>query len=133
MRKRVIKKIVFVDGKPVETEEIVEEPEDAASEIAGELSKGTVTTETICEPEVTTTVHKVIRKRIIKKIVVVDGKPIETEEVIEEPEVINEILGEPPMQTSTTEVVGEPQVTMKTTHKILRKRIIKKIVIVDGN
>merc|ERR1712002_1004895 len=87
LRKRIIKKIVIIDGKPVETEEVIEEPEDVTEEITRDVPGETVTIDTICQPEITTkTVQKVLRKRIIKKIIIIDGKPVETEEVIEEPE-----------------------------------------------
>merc|ERR1711915_925959 len=90
IRKRIIKKIVIIDGKPVETEEVIEEPEEISSEIAGGFVDGELAKETVYEPGMTTSmVRKVLRKRIIKKTIIVDGKPVETEEVIEEPEEIS--------------------------------------------
>merc|ERR1712106_125016 len=147
IRKRLVRKIV--DGKPVETEEIIAEPGHV------EISHGdTVTT------NVTT----------IRKILSIDGKPFETEEVIEEPLEIMEgeelRIEEPTEQTEEVTAIQAPtlgivkvveQTPVKTeskkstgdtikivttseeslpnenlSQKIIRHRIIKKIVIVDG-
>merc|ERR1711874_251524 len=75
IRKKIIKKIVVIDGKPVEIEEVVNEP--------------SVTTDDV-EPQESQTgeavhIHNVIKKRIIRKIKIVDGKPIEVEEFEEDP------------------------------------------------
>ncbi|KAK8381872.1 hypothetical protein O3P69_015107 [Scylla paramamosain] len=130
IRRRVIKKIVIIDGKPVEKEEVIEEPEEVTEEMLQNLPDDSVITETVTEPEVTT-VHKIIRRRVIKKIVIIDGKPVETEEVIEEPEEVSEeMLQNLPADSVITETVTEPEVT--TVHKIIRRRVIKKIVIIDG-
>ncbi|KAK8381870.1 hypothetical protein O3P69_015107 [Scylla paramamosain] len=130
IRRRVIKKIVIIDGKPVETEEVIEEPEEVTEEMLENLPADSVITETVTEPEVTT-VHKIIRRRVIKKIIIVDGKPVETEEIIEEPEEVSkEMLQNLPADSVITETVTEPEVT--TVHKIIRRRVIKKIVIIDG-
>merc|ERR1711915_966506 len=106
LRKRIIKKIVIIDGKPVETEEVIEEPEEISTEVGGDgLADDEFRRKLVCEPEIKTeTVRKVMRKRIIKKIVIVDGKPVETEEVIEEPEEIStEITGGGPVDKNLTE------------------------------
>merc|ERR1712008_320832 len=77
IRKRIIRKIVVVDGKPVETEEVIEDPVDINT--SEQFHAGDV------DQEQNYSVQKVIRKRIIRKIVIVDGKPVETEEIIEDP------------------------------------------------
>ncbi|XP_063591340.1 titin-like [Penaeus indicus] len=127
IRRRVIKKIVMIDGKPVETEEVVEEPEEVSEEMLQTLPKDSVTMEAI-------TGHKIIRRRIIKKIIMVDGKPVETEEVVEEPEeVTGEMIEAKPGESVITETITEPdEVTTTTVHRIIRRRIIKKIVMIDG-
>ncbi|XP_042859401.1 titin-like, partial [Penaeus japonicus] len=133
IRRRIIKKIVMIDGKPVETEEVIEEPEDVSGEMVQSLPTDSVVTETVTEPEVTTT-HRIVRRRIIKKIIMIDGKPVETEEVVEEPEeVTGELVEATPGESVITETITEPdEVTTTTVRRIIRKRIIKKIVMIDG-
>ena len=132
IKKRIIKKIIIVDGKPVETEEVVEEPEEVTDDMLQNLPSDSVITETVSEPEITTTMRRIIRKRIIKKIIIVDGKPVETEEVVEEPEEVTDMLQNIPSESVITETISEPEITTTTMRRISRKRIIKKIVIVDG-
>merc|ERR1712106_1158000 len=116
IRKRIIRKIVVVDGKPVETEEIIEDPVEVST--SEQFDTGNI------DPAQDCSVQKVIRKRIIKKIVVIDGKPVETEEVIEDP-----------VDISTSEQFHAGDVDQEQNYsvqKVIRKRIIRKIVIVDG-
>merc|ERR1711915_3071 len=86
-KKRIIKKLVMIDGIPTETEEEIDEPENE--------KQGTV-----------------LVKRIIKKIIMVNGVPTETEEEIVEPEI--EELHD-----------SQPKITAK-------RKIIKKVVMIDG-
>merc|ERR1711915_1147770 len=65
-KKRIIKKIVMVNGVPTETEEEIVEPE------IEELHDS--------QPKITA------KRKIIKKVVMIDGIPTETEEEISEPE-----------------------------------------------
>ncbi|XP_037786164.1 titin-like [Penaeus monodon] len=134
IRKRIIKKIVMIDGKPVETEEVIEEPEEVSEEMVEGMPGESVITETIKGPEGVTTIHRIIRRRIIKKIIMVDGKPVETEEVVEEPEeVTGEMVEAKPGESVITETITEPdEVTTTTVHRIIRRRVIKKIVMIDG-
>merc|ERR1712008_663905 len=156
IRKRLVRRIV--DGKPVETEEIIAEPGHV------EISHGDTITTNV------TTIRKILRKKIIRKIIIIDGKPFETEEVIEKPIEIMEgeelRIEEPTEQTEEVTAIQAPtlgivkvveQTPVKTeskestgdtikivtsseeslpnenlTQKIIRHRIIKKIVIVDG-
>ncbi|MPC28092.1 hypothetical protein E2C01_021288 [Portunus trituberculatus] len=107
MRRRVIRKIVNINGKPVETEEIIEEPVEKTEEMLQNLPADSVTTETITDH--VTTVYKIIRRRVIKKIVIIDGKPVETEEVVEEPEeVTEEMLQNLPADAIITETITKP-------------------------
>ena len=82
IRRRIIKKTVYVDGQPLEKEEFEELPEEMADhrEIEALVSSS----------DITSPVHRIIRRRVVKKIVYVDGKPTETEEVFEEPEEITD-------------------------------------------
>merc|ERR1712179_64501 len=74
IRKKIIKKIVIIDGKPVELEEVVDEP----------LST-TDTESQDYQTEETMNTHNIIKKKIIKKILIVDGKPVEVEDIFESP------------------------------------------------
>merc|ERR1711956_146034 len=115
IRKRIIKKIVVIDGKPVETEEVIEDPVNIST--SEQFHAGDV------DQEQNYSVQKVIRKRIIRKIVIVDGKPVETEEIIEDP-----------VEVSTSEQFDTGNIDPAqdcSVQKVIRKRIIKKIV-VDG-
>merc|ERR1711962_36338 len=106
IRHRIIKKIVMVEGKPVETE-ITESP-----------IENTEGSDTQCNEEENVDNarydEKIIRKRIIKRIVMEDGKPIETEQIIEDPEMLDD----------TKESGSVPQ---DNTQRIIRTKIIKKI------
>merc|ERR1739842_200437 len=116
IRKRIVRKIVIVDGKPVETEEIIEDPVEVST--SEQFDTGNI------DPAQDCNIQKVIRKRIKKKIVVIDGKPVETEEEIEDP-----------VDISTSEhvdTVDVDPVQNYSVQKVIRKRIIRKIVVVDG-
>merc|ERR1712179_421452 len=124
IRKKIIKKIVIIDGKPVEMEEVIDEPgetikEDTAENISTNVNES--------DPAQNYIIQRVIRKKIIKKIVVVDGKPVETEEIIEEPADIS--ISE---KLSSVNTVTPEDSEIFQTHRIIRKKIIKKIVIIDG-
>merc|ERR1712106_249851 len=119
IRKRIIRKIVAVDGKPVETEEVIEDPVDIST--SEQFHAGDV------DQEQNYSVQKVIRKRIIRKIVIVDGKPVETEEIIEDPVEVSTSE-----QFDTVNINAPEQTEILQTQKIIRKQIIKKIVIIDG-
>merc|ERR1711915_824341 len=102
IRHRIIKKIVMVDGKPVESETI-ESPIE--SDQRDTYSKEKENFENIKSNE------KIVRKRIIKRIVMEDGKPTETEQIIEDPEVTEE---------STEIGIDQPD----TVQRVIRKKII---------
>merc|ERR1739842_235359 len=109
-------KIVVIDGKPVETEEEIEDPVDIST------SEHVDTVDV--DPVQNYSVQKVIRKRIIRKIVIVDGKPVETEKIIEDP-----------VEVSTSEQFDPGNIDPAqdcSIQKVIRKRIIKKIVVIDG-
>merc|ERR1711915_813351 len=89
IRKKIIKKIVVIDGKPVEIEEVVSEPLMSTDDLESQESQTAEITHT----------HKIIKKRIIRKILIVDGKPVEVEEfeedpISDEPESQNLVTGE---------------------------------------
>lgn len=99
---------------------IVEEPADVQQ---------TLTTSNVTSTSLTTDVHKqtnVIitrtRKRIIKHIQIIDGKEHVTEEVIEEPDDVEIVEGEPKL----THTVQDAGVRTK------RIRIIRQVQIIDG-
>merc|ERR1712106_766872 len=112
IRHRIIKKIVIVDGKPVETETI-------ESPIESNLGNDTQSNEKEENPDNIKYVEKTIRKRIIKRIVMEDGKPIETEQIIEDPEITDDNI--------ETEIGRQDSF-----QRVIRKKIIKKIIIVNG-
>merc|ERR1711874_446452 len=123
-RKKIIKKIVIIDGKPVETEQVIDESgEKIKEDVAENYSSEVLNVDTDND----SSVHKVIKRKIIKKIVIVDGKPVETEEVIEDPVDISV------SEKFDTAYTDEPeQAEILQTHRIIRKKIIKKIVVIDG-
>merc|ERR1712106_566327 len=115
IRKRIIRKIVIVDGKPVETEEIIEDPVDIST--SEQFDTGNINA-----PEQTEILQtqKIIRKQIIKKIVIIDGKPVEVEELVNEP-------------SSTTDLVLQDSVTEDTSKtQNIQDKQVKKIIIIDG-
>merc|ERR1739838_348649 len=116
IRKKIIKKIIVIDGKPVETEEVVEDPVDIST------SEQFDTVDV--DPTQNYSVQKVIRKRIIRKIVIVGGKPVETEEIIEDP-----------VEVSTSEQFDTGNIDPAqdcSIQKVTRKRTLTKIVVIDG-
>merc|ERR1711874_671180 len=124
IRKKIIKKIVIIDGKPVEMEEVIDEPGETIKE---DIAENISTNVNESDPAQDYIIQRVIRKKIIKKIVVVDGKPVETEEIIEEPADIS--ISE---KLSSVNTVAPEDTEIFQTHRIIRKKIIKKIVIIDG-
>merc|ERR1712008_206548 len=115
IRKRIIRKIVIVDGKPVETEEIIEDPVDIST--SEQFDTGNINA-----PEQTEILQtqKIIRKQIIKNIVIIDGKPVEIEELVNEP-------------SSTTDLVLQDSVTDDTSKtQNIQDKQVKKIIIIDG-
>ncbi|KAK7082013.1 hypothetical protein SK128_028536, partial [Halocaridina rubra] len=129
IKKRIIKKTIVVNGKPVESEEIIEEPRDTTEDSILHIPAESIISEALSKPELSST-RRVIRKRIIKKVTMADGKPLETEEIIEEPEDITKEIFNIPTEAIITETISEPNVT--TIRKVIRKRIIKKTIMVDG-
>ena len=121
-RRRIIKKIVYIDGKPVETEEVVEEPESPANE---RTSMAAV--EQPIEASQSTVKRITKTRRIVKKIVYIDGQPVETEEVVEDPETTTTVVEDPEPLVSTS-----VQPISNTIRTVKRKRIIKKLIYVDG-
>merc|ERR1711874_633095 len=113
-RKKIIKKIVIIDGKPVETEQVIDESgEKIKEDVAENYSSEVLNVDTDND----SSVHKVIKRKIIKKIVIVDGNPVEIS--------VSEKLD--------TAYTDEPeQAEILQTHRIIRKKIIKKIVVIDG-
>ena len=169
--KRIIKRITYVDGKPVETEEEVIVPSDVDDQsdstytpivgsIEGESKKMVVyindepveTTEEleglpeeiklqiasssgpenmqiteIHEKPETTTVFRTIRRKKIKTITYINGEPVETEEEIEEPEVETVV-------EKDSEVIPHDELNKDLSSSVTTfiKRIIKQITYVDG-
>merc|ERR1712179_579627 len=116
IRKRIIKRIVMEDGKPIETEQIIEDPaitDNNMETVTGQQDSS----------------HRVIRKKIIKKIVIIDGKPVEMEEVIDEP---GETIKEDTAENISTNVNESDPAQNYIIQRVIRKKIIKKIVVVDG-
>merc|ERR1739842_277554 len=116
----------------VETEEVVEEPEelvegypDTLEEIMKkEITKSDMPKDSVDyhgEPNNETTVtRRIIRRRIIKKIIYINGEPVETEEIVEEPEELTTTIEAESEEGNSSTIV---QHTTKT---------IKKVIYVDG-
>merc|ERR1739842_127037 len=116
IRKRIIKRIVMEDGKPIETEQIIEDPEVTDDNIEIDIGQQD-------------SFQRVTRKKIIKKIIIVNGKPVEIEEVMDEP---SETIKEDIAENFSTKVVNVDQAQDHTAQKVIRKKIIKKIIVIDG-
>merc|ERR1711915_480379 len=136
IRRRIIKKIIYVNGEPVETEEVVEEPEE--EENAKEIPKDTTDSwlsSSLTQPDKETPeTERVIRQRVIKKVIYINGKPVETEEVVEEPEEVETALEKPKDAEDYQLPAGltHPNDGRSEIHKIIRRRIIKKVIYVNG-
>ncbi|RXG73351.1 hypothetical protein Avbf_03383 [Armadillidium vulgare] len=168
-RKKLIRKIVYIDGEPIETEEVIEDPDEVTEVVGESQSQFADDTEKILshlnqhvdeDNTLSTTIKRIIRKRIIKKIVYIDGEPVETEEIIEEPE---EILDETNLNSSSTSAtLGQNQdgtlqdsdkvskessityeglqnseltsttTTTTTVRRIIRRKKIRTITYIDG-
>merc|ERR1711874_62120 len=96
--RKIIKKIVMINGVPTEKEEI-EDPESIPQNIdIGKRVKKIVMingvpteTEEIVKPDMIETTN-ITKRRIIRKIVMINGVPTETEELVDEPASMEESM-----------------------------------------
>lgn len=147
-RRKVVRKVVIVNGKETVIEEVEDGPEiEEISEGPQMVSETGHTSEPITDfsPLVQTGVEGVIiktskKRQVIRKVTIVNGKETVSEEVVESPE-IEEIFGEPQIVSEVLQSseplkdlgslvqTGVGGVIVKTTK---RRRIIRKVTIVNG-
>merc|ERR1712106_1204429 len=129
IRRRVIKKIIYINGEPVETEEIVEEPEVSEVISPGESMYYEEPTE-----ETSTTIQRTILKRTINKVVYVDGQAVEREEVTEDPQeidhrTINRVIYIDGKPVGKDEVIIDPETS---DHTVKQRNIARKLIYIEG-
>merc|ERR1711874_656245 len=129
LRKKIVRKIVIIDGKPIETEEIIEEPIEI---LEGEEIKIDEPTEQL--EEVATLTQKTGTVKVVQKT------PVSTELHLSSDVGANNIEF---LSKSEETFASKPQYEYESdslsslpnenvTEKLIRHRIIKKIVMVNG-
>merc|ERR1712008_488985 len=129
---RVIKKMIYVDGRPLEIEKL-EEVTDEPDSVDVDMST-------------MSHLNLITRRKFIKKIVMMNGVPTETEEEIVEPDIeepytshthlitrrkiIKKIVMINGVPTETEEEIIEPDVSGQTS--FIERRVIKKVVMING-